>query len=561
MKVRTKLFAVILMLVAVLIGSGALSLVAIDKSMKSSARLEEKLETQTFLKQLQYRLTGLANDERGYLLTGDTEFADGIGKKTEDIRAMLESEALRLQGDDLDSLQKIGAELDRMIELNGQVLQFVANGQQAQAKRLHFGEERTLRKEQVDPAVNGFVERLDAEVDAMKVVNEREAARNQTILFGVVLVTVAAGIGLGFWLLRSIMRPLALLERRMSEIAEGDADLTSRIEWDKKDEFGRLAGSFNRFVGSLRDMMARVGEASEHLASASEQFSASAEQSKATSHQVAAAMQQIAERAGDQTQTVGKSTESAKETLEQITRITTTTAEVAAFSRDMSRQAAEGEQAIVQIDEQMSDIKSAVVEADERIAQLAVHAERIDSITSLINEISAQTNLLSLNASIEAARAGEAGRGFTIVAGEVKKLAEQSADSTREIKELVASIKDETQAAMEKMHDVKNRVEEGAGVTYHGAQQFGGILHAIGEVSDRTEAMAASTAQVHDGFADVSRSMEDVSSGTQEISGGTQEIAAATEEQLAAGEEMLHGASSLNRLADDLRVLVGRFKV
>ncbi|MEJ8303232.1 methyl-accepting chemotaxis protein [Saccharibacillus sacchari] len=561
MRVRTKLFAVILMLIVVLIGSGVLSLVAINSSLRNASLLEHKLETQKFLKQLQYRLTGLANDERGYLLTGDTEFADGMGKKTTEIRGLLESEALLLQGDDLDSLQKIGTELDEMIELNGQVLQLVGGGQLQQAEDLHFGEERTLRKEQVDPAVNEFVDRLDQEVTAMKTENESQAKLNQSILLGVVLTAVVAGLALGLWLLRSIMRPLTLLERRMSEIAEGDADLTSRIEWDKKDEFGRLAGSFNRFVGSLRDMMARVGEASEHLASASEQFSASAEQSKSTSHQVAAAMQQIAERAGEQTQTVGQSTESAKETLEKITQIAASTAEVAAFSRDMSRQAAEGEQAIVQIDEQMSDIKTAVVEADERIAKLAVHAEQIDAITSLINEISAQTNLLSLNASIEAARAGEAGRGFTIVAGEVKKLAEQSADSTREIRELVASIKGETQAAMEKMHDVKTRVEEGAGVTHHGAQQFGGILHAIGEVSDRTEAMAASTAQVHDGFADVSRSMEDVSSGTQEISGGTQEIAAATEEQLAAGEEMLHGASSLNRLADELRLLVGRFKV
>lgn len=561
MRVRTKLFAVILLLVAVLIGSGILSLVAIDSSMKSANRLEHKLETQKFLKQLQYRLTGLANDERGYLLTGDTEFAEGMGKKTEEIRAMLESEKLRLQGIDLESLQKIGTELNRMIELNGQVLEFVSGGEQEQAEALHFGEERTLRKQQLDPAVNEFVERLDAEVEEMKTANELAAKRNQTILFVVVLAAAAAGLALGFWLLRSIMRPLTLLERRMSEIAEGDADLTSRIEWDKKDEFGGLAQSFNRFVGSLRDMMARVGEASEHLASASEQFSASAEQSKSTSHQVAAAMQQIAERAGEQTQSVGHSAESAKEVLEQITQIAASTAEVASFSKDMSLRAAEGERAIVQIDEQMTYIESAVGEADKRIALLAVHAEQIGVITSLINEISAQTNLLSLNASIEAARAGEAGRGFTVVAGEVKKLADQSVRSTREIKELVASIQEETKAAMEKMHDVKTRVEEGAGVSHHGAQQFGGILHAIGEVSDRTEAMAASTLQVHDGFSNVSRSMEEVSSGTQEISGGTQEIAAATEEQLAAGEEMLHGASSLNRLADELRMLVGRFKV
>ncbi len=548
-------------MIVVLIGSGSLSLIAIERSQQSAARLENKLETQKFLKQLQYRLTGLANDERGYLLTEDQEFADSMQKKTQEIGDLLKSESLLLQNEDLAALEKIGGELEEMIGLNSQVVSLVASGQAEAARKLHFGEERTLRKEQVDPAVNEFVDRLDQEVSVMKTENKQEASSSQQILFYSVLFTVIAGLGLGFWLLRSIMKPLTVLGRQMSEIAQGEADLTRTIELRQKDEFGALADNFNHFVGSLRGIMSRIGEASDHLASASEQFSASAEQSKSTSHQVAAAMQQIAERAGEQTMITGRSTESAQHTLERITQIAESTSEVASFSYEMSRQAAEGERAITQIDEQMAYIESAVGEADERIAQLAVHAEQIDGITTLINEISAQTNLLSLNASIEAARAGEAGRGFTIVAGEVKKLADQSAVSTREIKERVARIQQETQAALEKMHEVKARVKEGAGVTHHGAQQFGGILQSIGEVSERTGDMAKSAAQVHDGFADVSRSMESVSMGTQEISGGTQEIAAATEQQLAAGEEMLHGAASLSRLADELQALVGRFKV
>ncbi|WP_172195332.1 methyl-accepting chemotaxis protein [Saccharibacillus qingshengii] len=561
MKVRTKLFSIILLLVAVLVGSGVLSLVSIEKGMTNSGFLEEKLEMQKFLKQLQYRMTGFANDERGYLLTGDTEFAEGIQEKTAELEKLLADESKKLAGQDLESLQKIGSELSELIVLNQQVVQFVEQGQIEQAQELHFGEERTLRKEQVDPAVNTFVERLDAEVAALEDKNRREADVSQNILFYSVIASAIIGLALGFWLLRSIMKPLTLLNRQMSGIAEGDADLTRTIELRQKDEFGELAGSFNRFVGSLRDMMQRVGDASEQLGAASEQFSASAEQSKSTSHQVAAAMQQIAERSGEQAQITGRSTASAHDALEQITEIASSTAAVASFSQEMSRQADEGERAVIRIADQMTEIDSAVGDADERIRQLAVHASQIDSIASMIDEISAQTHLLSLNASIEAARAGESGRGFAVVAGEVKKLADQSGGSTREIRELIVSIQRETHAAMDMMHEVKRKVHEGADATRHGASQFVGILESIGEVSGRTGAMAASTERIHAGFAEVSHSMQRVSEGTSEISGGTQEIAAATEEQLAASEEMLHGASSLNRLAEELQTLVSRFKV
>lgn len=561
MKVRTKLFAIILLLVTVLVGSGVLALSAIDKSVRNSEHLEEKLETQKFLKQLQYRMTGLANDERGYLLTSNPEYAEGMAKKTEEIRQLLSSGAETLEGSDQVALQNIDKALGRMLTLNEQVVQLVGDGNKQEAQVLHFGEERTLRKQEVDPAVNAFVDALDTEVAQLKADNANEARMNQSILLYVVVISGVIGIGLGFWLLRTIMKPLSLMNRQMREIAEGDADLTRSIELRQKDEFGTLAGSFNLFVGSLRDIMSRIGDASQQLAAASEQFSASAEQSKSTSHQVAAAMQQIAERSVDQAQIAKNSTDSAHVTLEKITQIASSTSEVASVSKEMSQQAAEGEQAVIRIDEQMSDIETAVVEADTHIRKLAVHAQQIDDITTLINEISAQTHLLSLNASIEAARAGEAGRGFTIVASEVKKLADRSAESTREIKERVVSIQDETRAAMDTMDDVKLRVQAGAEASREGAQRFGGILNAVGEVSGRADAMAASTGGVHDSFSEVAGSMERVSESTQDISSGTQEIAAATEEQLAAGEEMLSGASSLNRLAEDLQTLVLRFKV
>ncbi|WP_025698682.1 methyl-accepting chemotaxis protein, partial [Paenibacillus durus] len=220
-----------------------------------------------------------------------------------------------------------------------------------------------------------------------------------------------------------------------------------------------------------------------------------------------------------------------------------------------------GEQTIARMGEKMNDIKRAVDEADSRLTLLSGQTVKIAEITSLINEISEHTHLLALNASIEAARAGEAGRGFNVVAGEVKKLAGYSAESAKEISTLIANIRENANLALSSMTDVKARTAEGNEITSLSLDQFQEILRSISEVSGKTSEISGSAQLVHSQFTVVSQTMESVGIGTSDISAGTQEIAAATEEQLASGEEMHSAAESLSTMAGNLQSLISRFKI
>ena len=561
MKVKTRLILILSILIISILGSGALSVSTIAQSIKQSSELQGKMELQEQTKQLEFLLSGLSNDERGYLLNGEQDYVDGMKEKIQNIQATLTTIQQSPYGQDyVASVQKLNDTLTQAIAMNEKMVALRAQDEQA-ATSLHFGEERTLRKEVLTPAVDTLVNTLANDVSQLKTHNDQQAKMSNLILLIVTIAASVVGIILGIILLRSILKPLNLLNKQMMDIAEGEADLTQQIDIKQKDEFGILAGSFNKFVASLRDIVSQIGASSEMVAASAEEFSASAGQSKATSQQVAESMQVIADQAGRQTRELDRTSETLQNSLDKLSTISVNATDMADFSNMMRQQAEDGSHSIRQVGDQMHSIHQSVDQADQSVSVLATHASQIDAMTTLINEVSAQTNLLALNAAIEAARAGEHGKGFAVVADEVRKLAEQSAAATQQIKDLVTRIQTETQSTLGAIQTVKADVAAGSEVTRSTVEQFTRILQAVEDISGKTSEIAQHTVQMNHDFTESSQAMNQVNQGTRDISGSTQEIAAATEEQLASSEEIMHSAASLTDLAEELQVLVHRFKV
>lgn len=561
MKVRSKLIVLVSLLIAALTCSSILAVTSIRGIAEEAQALRELNELQRDMKQVQYLLAGLANDERGYLLTGQKEFTVEMQTKMDSINKLLHTMAPALEAKYGSAMQEINSALAKLSQLSGEMVRLRGSGSLQQAESIHFGQERSLRKQNVNPAVEKVVKLLADEAAPVERHIKENSTRSQIILLTVAILSVILGTAASILLVRIIVKPLRLLNDQMNEIAAGEADLTRTIQIAQKDEFGMLAGSFNAFVASLREIIGKVGEATNHLSSVSQQFFASVEQSRSTSQLIAVSMQTIADRASEQNSLAADNAKETRESRDRIESISLHSKGMASAALHMSERAGAGEQTLARMGEKMIDITRAVDEADSRLTLLSGQTVKIAEISSLINEISEQTHLLALNASIEAARAGEAGRGFHVVAGEVKKLAGYSAESAKEIGALIGNIRENASLALSSMTDVKARTAEGNEITSLGLEQFQEILRSISEVSDKTSEISDSAQLVHSQFTVVSQSMETVGAGTSDISAGTQEIAAATEEQLASGEEMGAAAEALSSMAGKLQLLISRFKI
>lgn len=426
------------------------------------------------------------------------------------------------------------------------------------SEEIHFGEERRIRKEVLDPSLESFIEQLDETTVNASANLESQSNQSQLILMG---VSAVFGLILGVILLKAILLPLRQLKEQMNDIANGDGDLTRTINVKNNDELGEVATSFNEFLSSLREMISQISFSSGQASASSEEFSASAEQSKLTSNQIAENVQNVSISMNEQSDILNESSIAVEESLQRLKYMTLRTAEVSDETSEVSIQAYNGEKSVEKIVSSMEVIHQSVGDADQNINSLAKDAVKIGEITKIINEIADQTNLLSLNAAIEAARAGEHGKGFAVVAEEVRKLAEKSSRSANDIQTLITRIQGTTNETVQTIESVKTNVDSGIQLTSATSVQFNEIIQSISHVSGKVQEIATATEQLTTDFIMVSQKYEKVSSLFMESSENTHEIAAATEEQLASMEEIQTAAQSLTAISDSLNEMVNRFRI
>ncbi|WP_163971898.1 methyl-accepting chemotaxis protein [Oceanobacillus halotolerans] len=363
-----------------------------------------------------------------------------------------------------------------------------------------------------------------------------------------------------FFVVSRISKPIITVRDHMLQLADGDLTM-DKLVINRKDELGDLGAGFNKMVENLKGMVTIIRDNAEHVASTSEELSASAEESSSTSQEVAASIQNISE---DTTNTL-EGTNHAKETIESIrdgmTQITENVEDLSKASTETKTKASAGSKKLNKVTEQMHHIQSSSKQMGTVIQSLGDTSEEIGEVISLIEEISDQTNLLALNAAIEAARAGEHGKGFAVVADEVRKLSEQSHQATSQVSDLINEVQTKVSETITVVKEEGKDVEQGRELVDEAGQTFTVINDQIAKVVEMTSAINKSIQEVNLGneqLIGIVKNAEQIATQTSEHSNS---VAAAAEEQSASVQEITAASESLASMATELQAYISRFQL
>lgn len=377
------------------------------------------------------------------------------------------------------------------------------------------------------------------------------------IVGGIVLLV---SIALLYVIVRRMVRPIVLLSAQVNRIAGGDLTLEPLV-LKSKDEVGTLAKDFDAMVQNLRNVIREVNQTSVQVAASAQELTASADQTGKASEHIAEVTQELAVDAGNQLQSLENTSKVIGEMSRTVEQIAANALTVTQAALDTTEKAKEGHAAVFGAEQQMNEVNKKILGLADTIHAFSQHSQEISQIAETITGIAEQTNLLALNAAIEAARAGEQGRGFAVVADAVRKLAEQSARSAGQITELIAPILELTSKVSEDIDSAKGEVEQGTELVHTAGQSFAMIERSADDTASQISDVSAAVTQMSKSAGQVVETIGVLLKLADHTAEGTQNVSASTEEQLATMQEISSSATFLSNMAEELQLLIDRFKV
>ncbi|MFP4683545.1 MAG: methyl-accepting chemotaxis protein [Ectothiorhodospira sp.] len=420
----------------------------------------------------------------------------------------------------------------RLHESAHDILEAQEEGQRSEALRIY--QDRTLTElatlqDLFDDLKQDMTRKRRSADDAARAA----AATATSVMVGTAFLGALLAGGLGLLLTRAIVRPVRATTTHLRAIAEGDGDLTQRLPVESQDEIGDMARAFNGFAERVHELVKQVVGASAQLAAAAEELSATSGETRQQVQHQKSEVEQVATAMNQMTSTV-----------QEVAR---NAGEAAHTTRNTDEQAQSGSQEVTQTIHTIEALAREVENTAEVIGRLSTDSDEIGKVLDVIRGIAEQTNLLALNAAIEAARAGEQGRGFAVVADEVRTLASRTQASTNEVQEMIERLQSGASQAVKAMDQGRTKAREGVEQAGRAGQSLEVITRSVGNLNDMNAQIASAAEEQSAVAEEVNRNVVNINDGVEHTASGADQIASASEE--------------LARLAADLQDRVGRFKV
>lgn len=607
---------------AILVCFMFIALGTVFKLNQASDLEREAVNRQAQFKQLGIDLANasdyLTNEVRAYVQFGEKKHYDNYWHEVNDTKTrdkvVADLKRLGALDQELSLIEEAKNNSDVLIKTEEEAMKAVAQGNLEKARKLVYGDEYDRNKAIIMAPIQKFQEQLNNRAAqetslAENTANKYLIGTNILLIIATILVTATFIL-----LFIKISKPLTYVS---NELNNSDGDLRVRLKLDSQDEIGDISRAFNEFIGRVHTLVKQINSSGEIVASSSNKLSLNAREATKATQQVATTIEQVAAGSKGQAQSVMEIVQVMDEMTQSVQQVATGAGEqsknvlatndmvndmvqkidVMVQGMEDVKQIAErngvvaenGGQSVERTVEGMLKLKDAVFETASRIHELGNQSQKIGEITEVIGDIAEQTNLLALNAAIEAARAGEHGKGFAVVADEVRKLAERSGKATKEISQLISDIQKGTRVAVESMEVGTTEVEQGVVLAREAGKSLNEIVDgvraagenvgkiiglindiltgsqevskAVNNVAAITEENTAATEQMLAAAQQVNSSIQNVASVSEESAAASEEVSASTEELSASIEEVNGSSEQLSKMALELQTMVSRFKV
>ncbi len=495
---------------------------------------------------------------RGFMLYSDDNYADDVSK---DLGSSLEAVKQVAATSTAAATRQEGGKLQDML-----------------ATYLEDMQQVIAMKRSNDPGLPGLLstirhktDQIDSQFDSvLKSQSEATGARIAklnadqnfvlNLVIGASILTILIIFSLIFWYSRNLVRRISAVRTELQAVSELDLT-TLDIESSRNDEVGDMVKALAVMKLALRRMVDQVRNSADTLAAASEELTATVEEQLHTSEVIAGTAVQIA---GGSTQNSNSITEISA-VIEEVTagaqEMSASAAQINAGTQHAVADANQGMNLIRKLVEQNRTVEKSMRDIREVANSLVDGSTKIQEIITVISNIASQTNLLALNAAIEAARAGEAGRGFAVVAEEVRKLAEQSADATSNIGEIIRKMTTDIAFSVNVVNKANSEVDAGQLAAVETEQDFAAIVSQLGQVQAGMEQITRAVDETARGMQAIVGNIQNISAVAEETSASTQTVAAAAEEQNASLHEVTGSVEALAKMAAGLNDTIRKFRV